>query len=111
MYVYTYKLPKISVSLYVRTNLLDVQTYSNINISNNNALQVKFWRNEDGNYEGSAIMLNTEQKNWLAYRTKIVSSGSPSYTVQGAASIVRPNGRKKVRFFADKGLFSMADKA
>ena len=56
-------------------------------------------------------MLNTEQKNWLAYRTKIVSSGSPSYTVQGAASIVRPNGRKKVRFFADQGLFSVADKA
>ena len=27
---YTYKLTQISVSLYVRTNLLDVQTYSNI---------------------------------------------------------------------------------
>ena len=56
-------------------------------------------------------MHNTDQKNWVAYRTKIVSSGSPSYTVQGAASIVRPNGHKKVRFFADKGLFSVADKA
>ena len=55
-------------------------------------------------------MYNTN-KSWVAYRTKIVSSGSPSYTVQGAASIVRPNGRKKVRFFADKGLFSVADKA
>ena len=29
---YTYKLTKILVSLYVRTNLLDVQTYSNIYI-------------------------------------------------------------------------------
>ena len=28
-----------------------------------------------------------------------------------AASIVRPNGHKKVRFFADKGLFSVTDKA
>ena len=33
LYVYTYKLPNILVSLYVRTNLLDVQTYSNICIS------------------------------------------------------------------------------
>ena len=56
-------------------------------------------------------MHNTDQKNWVAYRTKIISSGSPSYTIKGAASIVRPNGQKKVRFFADKGLFSVADKA
>ena len=35
MYVSTYKLPKILVSLYVRTNLLDVQTYSNISITYN----------------------------------------------------------------------------
>ena len=74
-------------------------------------LQVQFWRNEDGNYEGFANMHNTDKKNWVAYRTKIVSSGSPSYTVQGAASIVRPSGQKKVRFFADKGLFSVSDKA
>ena len=55
--------------------------------------------------------MHNTNKSWVAYRTKIVSSGSPSYTVQGAASIVRPNGHKKVRFFADKGLFSVADKA
>ena len=73
--------------------------------------QVQFWQNEDGNYEGCTSMHNTHKKKWAAFHTKIVSSGSPNYSVQGGTSILRPNGQKKIRFFADEGQFSVADKA
>ena len=73
--------------------------------------QVQFWRNEDGNYEGCASVNNCHKKNWAAFHTKIVSPGSPKYSVQGGTSILRPNGQKKIRFFADEGQFSVADKA
>ena len=73
--------------------------------------QIQFWRNEDGNYEGCTSIHNTHKKTWAAFHTKIVSSGSPSYTVQGGTSILRPNGQKKIRIFADEGQFSVTDKA
>ena len=73
--------------------------------------QIQFWRNEDGNYEGCTSIHNAHKKTWAAFHTKIVSSGSPSYTVQGGTSILRPNGQKKIRIFADEGQFSVTDKA
>jgi len=42
--------------------------------------EFRFLCNE-GNCEGSYLVKNHDQKNWVAFRTKIVSAGSPSYTV------------------------------
>ena len=46
----------------------------------------------------------------MAFRIKISSSGSPTYTVQGGAGILRPNAQKKIRIFAEEGQFSEMDK-
>ena len=67
-------------------------------------------RSENGGFEGSATVKNNAKK-WLAFRLKISSSGSPTYTVQGGAAILKPNTQKKIRIFAEEGQFSETDEA
>ena len=55
--------------------------------------------------------MKNNAKKWLAFRLKISSSGSPTYTVQGGAAILKPNTQKKIRIFAEEGQFSETDKA